>query len=67
MSIEDFINKTVILELKDSSTVKGILLSIDKKYDPEEEDNVCELVLRVNHDDYRLIDVNEIITIGEIN
>lgn len=65
MKLDDFINKTVLLELKDGSSIKGLLLNIEEKYDSEDDIKEYHLVMRINSTDYRLIDVNEVLTIGE--
>ncbi len=66
MRLEDFLNKTVELELKDSTLVQGLLLDITDIDD--EEEGICEtrLTIRVESNDYKIIDINEIETIGEI-
>lgn len=65
MKLDDFINKTVVLELKDNTIIKGILLDLDTRYD-EEEDTELRLVMRINSEEYRYVDVNEVISIGEL-
>lgn len=65
MKLEDFLNKTVILELKDGSEVTGILMEIKDIDDKVEEIYETRLIIRIDSDDYRIIDINEIETIGE--
>lgn len=65
MKLEDFLNKTVILELKDGSEITGILMEIKDIDDKVEEIYETRLIIRIDSDDYRIIDINEIETIGE--
>lgn len=65
MKLEDFLNKTVILELKDGSEVTGILMEIKDIDDKVEEIYETRLIIRIDSDYYRIIDINEIETIGE--
>ena len=67
MKLEDFLNKTVILELRDSSIVKGMRLDRKDIDDDYEEIHETRLSLRIKDNEYRIIDINEILTIGEIN
>lgn len=66
MKLEDFLNKTVILELKDGSEITGILMEIKDIDDKVEEIHETRLIIRINSDEYKIIDINEIETIGEI-
>ena len=66
MKLEDFLNKTVILELKDGSEITGILMEIKDIDDKVEEIYETRLIIRIDSDDYRIIDINEIETIGEV-
>lgn len=64
MDINYFLNKSVVLELRDSSKIKGIIVEIKEEIDDDGEE--LKLILRINSDDYRIIYVNEIENIGEI-
>lgn len=66
MKLEDLLNKTVVLELKDGSEVTGILMEIKDIDDKVEEIHETRLIIRINSDEYKIIDINEIETIGEI-
>ena len=65
MKLEDLLNKTVVLELKDGSEVTGILMEIKDIDDKVEEIHETRLIIRINSDEYKIIDINEIETIGE--
>lgn len=66
MKLEDLLNKTVVLELKDGSEVTGILMEIKDIDDKVEEIHETRLIIRINSDEYKIIDINEIENIGEI-
>lgn len=66
MRLEDFLNKHVILELKDGTTVEGIIININDVDNDEDSIFYTTINIRVDYDDYRLIYINEIDTIGEI-
>ena len=66
MKLEDLLNKTVVLELKDGSEVTGILMEIKDIDNKVEEIHETRLIIRINSDEYKIIDINEIETIGEI-
>ena len=66
MKLEDLINKTVVLELKDNSEVTGILMEIKDIDDETEEIHETRLMIRLNSDEYKIVDINEIETIGEL-
>lgn len=66
MELEDFLSKYVIIELKDGDHVEGILVDI-KDYENREEESVyTSLVIRVDDNDYKVIYLNEIETLGEL-
>ena len=66
MKLEDLINKTVVLELKDNSEVTGILMEVKDIDDENEEIHETRLMIRLNSDEYKIVDINEIETIGEL-
>lgn len=66
MKLEDFLNKHVILELKDGTIIDGIIVNINDVDNYEDSIFYTTINIRVDYNDYRLIYVNEIDTIGEI-
>ena len=52
--------------MKDGSEVTGILMEIKDIDDKVEEIHETRLIIRINSDEYKIIDINEIETIGEI-
>lgn len=64
MELEDFLNKYVIIELKDGKKEEGILVEI-KDYESEES-AYTSLVLRNPDANYKVVYLNEIETLGEL-
>lgn len=64
MELEDFLNKYVIIELKDGKKEEGILVEI-KDYESEES-AYTSLVLRDPDANYKVVYLNEIETLGEL-
>ena len=66
MELEDFLSKYVIIELKDGERIEGILVEI-KDYENKEEESVyTSLIIRVDANDYKVVYLNEIETLGEL-
>ena len=66
MELEDFLNKYVIIELKDGTKEEGILVSI-KDYDNNDEQSAyTTLVIREPDSNYKVVYLNEIETLGEL-
>lgn len=66
MSVEDFLHKHVLIELKDGTNVEGIIIDINNIDNYEDSIFYTTLNIRVDYNDYRLIYINEIDTIGEV-
>ena len=66
MELEDFLNKYVIIELKDGVKEEGILVEIKDYENREEEINYTSLVLRDPDSNYKVVYLNEIETLGEL-
>ena len=66
MELEDFLNKYVIIELKDGVKEEGILVEIKDYENREEEINYTSLVLRDPDANYKVVYLNEIETLGEL-
>ncbi len=66
MSLEDFLHKHVLIELKDGTNVEGIIIDINNIDNYEDSIFYTTLNIRVDYNDYRLIYINEIDTIGEV-
>lgn len=66
MELEDFLNKYIIIELKDGIKEEGILVEI-KDYNNEEEMSFyTTLIIRDKDANYKVVYLNEIETIGEL-
>ena len=66
MELEDFLNKYVIIELKDGVKEEGILVEIKDYENREEEINYTSLILRDPDSNYKVVYLNEIETLGEL-
>ncbi len=66
MSLKDFLNKHVLITLKDGKKVEGIVTDILNYEDDEETLFYTQLQVRVDAFDYRNIYLGEIDKIGEI-
>lgn len=66
MSLEDFLHKHVFIELKDGTNVEGIIIDINDIDNYEDSIFYTTINIRVDYNDYRLIYINEIDTIGEV-
>lgn len=66
MSVENFLHKHVLIELKDGTNVEGIIIDINNIDNYEDSIFYTTLNIRVDYNDYRLIYINEIDTIGEV-
>jgi len=66
MGIDDFLHKHVLIELKDGTNVEGIVIDVNHTEISEEDIFYTTLNIRVDYNDYRLIYINEIDTIGEV-
>ena len=66
MGIDDFLHKHVLIELKDGTNVEGIVIDVHHTEISEEDIFYTTLNMRVDYNDYRLIYINEIDTIGEV-
>ncbi len=66
MSLRDFLNKHVLITLKDGKKVEGIITDILNYENDEESLFYTQLQVRVDADDYRNIYIGEIDKIGEI-
>lgn len=66
MSLEDFLHKHVLIELKDGTNVEGIIIDINDIDNYEDSIFYTTINIRVDYNDYRLIYINEIDTIGEV-
>jgi small nuclear ribonucleoprotein (snRNP)-like protein len=64
MELEDFLNKYIIIELKDGVKEEGILVEI-KDFE-NEETAYTSLVLRDPDSNYKIVYLNEIETLGEL-
>ena len=64
MELEDFLNKYIIIELKDGVKEEGILVEI-KDFE-NEETAYTALVLRDPDSNYKIVYLNEIETLGEL-
>ena len=64
MELEDFLNKYIIIELKDGVREEGILVEI-KDFE-NEETAYTSLVLRDPDSNYKIVYLNEIETLGEL-
>ena len=64
MELEDFLNKYLIIELKDAEKVEGILVDI-KDYD-NEDGAYTSLIIRDPDANYKIVYLNEIETLGEL-
>lgn len=64
MELEDFLNKYIIIELKDGVKEEGILVEI-KDYDTE-DGAYTSLILRDPDAKYKIVYLNEIETLGEL-
>ncbi len=64
MELEDFLNKYIIIELKDGVKEEGILVEI-KDFE-NEETCYTSLVLRDPDSNYKIVYLNEIETLGEL-
>lgn len=66
MEIDEFLHKHVLIELKDGTNVEGIVIDIHQTDNYEDSIFYTTLNIRVDYNDYRLIYINEIDTIGEV-
>ena len=66
MEINEFLHKHVMIELKDGTNVEGIVIDINQIDNYEDSIFYTTLNIRVDYNDYRLIYINEIDTIGEV-
>lgn len=64
MELEDFLNKYIIIELKDGVKEEGILVEINDF--ENEETAYTSLVLRDPDSNYKIVYLNEIETLGEL-
>ncbi len=67
MVLEDFLHKHVIVYLKDGGIIEGIVVEINDVDNYEDSIFYTTINIRVDYNDYRLIYINEIDSIGEIN
>lgn len=67
MNLEDFINKHILVTLKDGTLVEGILIEIKDVDDIPNSIFYTMLIIRVELNDYKTIYINEVESIGEIN
>lgn len=66
MELEDFLNKYIVIELKDGAHEEGILVEI-KDYGNEEDMNYyTTLIIRDKDANYKIVYLNEIETLGEL-
>lgn len=66
MGLNDFEGKHIIVNLKDGEVVEGILVEIKDVDDEINSIYYTTLNIRVDTDNYRVIYINEIDTIGEV-
>ncbi len=66
MEIDEFLHKHVLIELKDGTNVEGIIIDINRTEILDDSIFYTTLNIRVDYNDYRLIYINEIDTIGEV-
>lgn len=66
MNIDEFLHKHVLIELKDGTNVEGIIIDIHHIDNYEDSIFYTTLNIRVDYNDYRLIYINEVDTIGEV-
>ncbi len=67
MKLEDFLHKQVIVNLKDGDIIEGIVVEINDVDNYEDSIFYTTISIRVDFNDYRLVYINEIDTIGEVN
>ncbi len=67
MVLEDFLHKHVIVNLKDGAIIEGIVVEINDVDNYEDSIFYTTISIRVDYNDYRLVYINEIDTIGEVN
>lgn len=67
MVLEDFLHKHVIVNLKDGAIIEGIVVEINDVDNYEDSIFYTTISIRVDFNDYRLVYINEIDTIGEVN
>ncbi len=67
MVLEDFLHKHVIVNLKDGDIIEGIVVEINDVDNYEDSIFYTTISIRVDFNDYRLVYINEIDTIGEVN
>lgn len=67
MVLEDFLHKHVIVNLKDGVIIEGIVVEINDVDNYEDSIFYTTISIRVDYNDYRLVYINEIDTIGEVN
>lgn len=66
MELEDFLNKYVIIELKDGVKEEGILVEIKDYQNDEEQSAYTSLIIRDKDANYKVVYLNEIETLGEL-
>lgn len=67
MVLEDFLHKHVIVNLKDGVIIEGIVVEINDVDNYDDSIFYTTISIRVDYNDYRLVYINEIDTIGEVN
>jgi len=66
MSLDDFVNKYVVIEKKDGKKVEGILMNVLNSQETEENVGFITLVIRIDNDKYKNIHLIEVENIGVV-
>ena len=66
MSLDDFVNKYVVIEKKDGKKVEGIYMNFLKSKETEENVGFITLVIRIDNDKYKNIHLIEVENIGVV-
>ena len=67
MNLEDFLNKHIIVNLRDGTDVEGILIEVKDIDDVSNSIFYTMLIIRVDHNEYRTIYINEVESVCEIS
>lgn len=66
MELEDFLNRHIIITLKDGEEVEGILMEVKDQDDDINAIYYTTLTLRIDLDDYRVIYLTEIESVSVV-